>query len=181
MNSWVYAGFGSVTYKRIGSDFWMRSIMKAMPVHDHELVAEGLQKGVFFSKEDGSVWIDLTADGLDQKIVQRRAGTAVYMTQDIGLAVKKYEEFRSDLSVYVVGDEQNYHFKVLKLICQKLGLPSADGIFHLSYGMVELPTGRMKTREGTVVDADDILDEMNAEAERKTIEARQDIRRVYTG
>jgi len=133
-------------------------------------VEAGLQKGVFFQNEDGSVWIDLTADGLDQKIVQRRDGTAVYMTQDIGLAVRKYEEFRSDLSIYVVGDEQNYHFKVLRLIARKLGLPSADGIFHLSYGMVELPTGRMKTREGTVVDADDILDEMHAEAERKTIE-----------
>jgi arginyl-tRNA synthetase len=130
----------------------------------------GLQKGVFFKKEDGSVWIDLTADGLDQKIVQRKDGTAVYMTQDIGLTVRKYEEFKSDSSIYVVGDEQNYHFKVLKLICQKLELPSANGIFHLSYGMVELPTGRMKTREGTVVDADDILDEMIVEAEKKTRE-----------
>ena len=120
--------------------------------------------------EDGSVWIDLTADGLDRKIVQRKDGTAVYITQDIGLAELKQQEFGSDLSVYVVGDEQNYHFKVLKLICQKLGLPAADGIFHLSYGMVELPSGRMKTREGTVVDADDIVAEMESIAARHTEE-----------
>src|ERR1700744_6470492 len=169
MNSWVYAGF-DVTYRRIGSDFDKTYYESNTYLLGKELVEQGLKQGVFFQKEDGSVWIDLTADGLDQKIVQRKDGTAVYMTQDIGLAVRKYDEFRSDLSVYVVGDEQNYHFKVLKLICLKLGLPSADGIFHLSYGMVELPTGRMKTREGTVVDADDILDEMHAEAERKTIE-----------
>jgi arginyl-tRNA synthetase len=169
MNSWVYAGF-DVTYKRIGSDFDKIYYESETYLLGKELVETGLQKGVFFKKEDGSVWIDLTADGLDQKIVQRKDGTAVYMTQDIGLTVRKYEEFGSDSSIYVVGDEQNYHFKVLKLICQKLGLPSADGIFHLSYGMVELPTGRMKTREGTVVDADDILDEMIVEAEKKTKE-----------
>ncbi|HEY4061394.1 MAG TPA: arginine--tRNA ligase [Puia sp.] len=169
MNSWVYAGF-DVTYKRIGSDFDKIYYESNTYLLGKELVETGLQKGVFFKKEDGSVWIDLTADGLDQKIVQRKDGTAVYMTQDIGLAVRKYEEFKSDQSIYVVGDEQNYHFKVLKLICKKLNLPSADGIFHLSYGMVELPTGRMKTREGTVVDADDILDEMIVEAEKKTTE-----------
>jgi len=169
MNSWVYAGF-DVTYKRIGSDFDKTYYESNTYLLGKELVEQGLEKGVFFRKEDGSVWIDLTADGLDQKIVQRKDGTAVYITQDIGLAVKKNEEFHSDLSIYVVGDEQNYHFKVLKLICQKLGIPSADGIFHLSYGMVELPTGRMKTREGTVVDADDILDEMISEAEKKTAE-----------
>ena len=169
MNSWVYAGF-DVTYKRIGSDFDKIYYESDTYLLGKELVELGLQKGVFFKKEDGSVWIDLTADGLDQKIVQRKDGTAVYMTQDIGLAVRKYEEFKSDSSIYVVGDEQNYHFKVLKLICQKLELPSANGIFHLSYGMVELPTGRMKTREGTVVDADDILDEMIVEAEKKTRE-----------
>ena len=169
MNSWVYAGI-DVTYKRIGSDFDMIYYESDTYILGKNLVAYGLEKGVFFQNEDGSVWIDLTADGLDQKIVQRKDGTAVYITQDIGLAVKKYEEYRSDLSIYVVGDEQNYHFKVLKLICQKLGLPSADGIFHLSYGMVELPTGRMKTREGTVVDADDLLDEMIRESENKTRE-----------
>jgi arginyl-tRNA synthetase len=169
MNSWVYAGFDE-TYRRIGSDFDKVYYESDTYLLGKELVDRGLQQGVFEKEADGSVWIDLTADGLDRKIVQRRDGTAVYMTQDIGLAVKKYEEFHSGQSIYVVGDEQNYHFKVLKLICQKLGLPSADGIFHLSYGMVELPTGRMKTREGTVVDADDILDEMIKEAERKTKE-----------
>jgi arginyl-tRNA synthetase len=169
MNSWVYAGFDE-TYKRIGSDFDKTYYESDTYLLGKTLVEYGLEKGVFFRNEDGSVWIDLTADGLDQKIVQRKDGTAVYITQDIGLAVNKYEEFKADLSVYVVGDEQNYHFKVLKLICQKLGLPSADGIYHLSYGMVELPTGRMKTREGTVVDADDLLDEMIKEAERKTKE-----------
>ena len=169
MNSWVYAGFDA-TYARIGSDFDKIYYESDTYLLGKKLVETGLKKGVFFQKEDGSVWIDLCADGLDQKIVQRRDGTAVYITQDIGLAVQRYDEFRADRSVYVVGDEQNYHFKVLKLICQKLGLPSADGIDHLSYGMVELPTGRMKTREGTVVDADEILDEMHREAERKTIE-----------
>ncbi|HUB59524.1 MAG TPA: arginine--tRNA ligase [Puia sp.] len=169
MNSWVYAGFDA-TYARIGSDFDKIYYESDTYLLGKKLVEMGLERGVFFKKEDGSVWIDLCADGLDQKIVQRRDGTAVYITQDIGLAVQRYEEFGADRSVYVVGDEQNYHFKVLKLICRKLGLPSADGIYHLSYGMVELPTGRMKTREGTVVDADAILDEMHAEAERKTIE-----------
>jgi arginyl-tRNA synthetase len=169
MNSWVYAGFEE-TYKRIGSDFDKTYYESETYILGKKLVEFGLEKGVFFQKDDGSVWIDLSAEGLDQKIVQRSDGTAVYITQDIGLAVNKYEQYRSDLSVYVVGDEQNYHFKVLKLICQKLGLPSADGIYHLSYGMVELPTGRMKTREGTVVDADDLLDEMIKEAEKKTKE-----------
>jgi arginyl-tRNA synthetase len=169
MNSWVYAGFDT-TYRRIGSDFDKIYYESETYLLGKELVDQGVQKGVFLKQDDGSVIIDLTADGLDQKIVQRRDGTAVYMTQDIGLAVKKQEEFHSEQSIYVVGDEQNYHFKVLKLICQKLGLPAADGIFHLSYGMVELPTGRMKTREGTVVDADDILDEMIMEAQRKTKE-----------
>jgi arginyl-tRNA synthetase len=169
MNSWVYAGFDE-TYRRIGSDFDKTYYESNTYILGKELVDQGLQKGVFEKEADGSVWIDLTADGLDRKIVQRRDGTAVYITQDIGLAVKKYEEFHSDQSIYVVGDEQNYHFKVLKLICQKLELPAADDIFHLSYGMVELPSGRMKAREGTVVDADDILDEMIDEAARKTKE-----------
>ncbi len=169
MNSWVYAGFDE-TYRRIGSDFDKIYYESDTYLLGKELVEQGLQKGIFEKEADGSVWIDLTADGLDRKIVQRRDGTAVYMTQDIGLAVKKNDEYHADLSIYVVGDEQNYHFNVLKLICRKLGLPSADGIFHLSYGMVELPTGRMKTREGTVVDADDLLDEMIKEAERKTKE-----------
>ena len=134
------------------------------------LVEEGLQKGVFYKKEDGSVWIDLTADGLDEKIVRRKDGTSVYITQDIGLAVNKYEEYKIDESIYVIGDEQNYHMKVLRLICEKLGLPYANGIYHLSYGMVELPSGKMKSREGTVVDADDIVDEMINIAKQKTEE-----------
>lgn len=169
MNSWVYEGFDA-TYKRIGTDFDKTYYESNTYLLGKQLVEFGLGKGVFFKKEDGSVWIDLTADGLDQKIVQRKDGTAVYITQDIGLAVQKYEEYKCDQSIYVVGDEQNYHFKVLKLICQKLQLPSADGIYHLSYGMVELPTGRMKTREGTVVDADDIIDEMVNVARSKTEE-----------
>ena len=169
MNSWVYAGF-DVTYKRIGCDFDKVYFESETYILGKQLVEAGLQKGVFYKKDDGSVWIDLTADGLDEKIVQRNDGTAVYITQDIGLAVNKYDEFKCDVSIYVVGDEQNYHFKVLKLICQKLQLPSAEGIFHLSYGMVELPTGRMKTREGTVVDADDIVEEMVNVARKKTEE-----------
>ena len=173
MNSWVYKGFDE-TYKRIGSNFDKVYYESETYLLGKGLVDAGLQKGVFFRKDDGSVWVDLTQEGLDQKIVQRRDGTAVYITQDIGLAERKQNEFNCDLSVYVVGDEQNYHFKVLKLICQKLGIAGADGIFHLSYGMVELPTGRMKTREGTVVDADDMLDEMIREATRKREEREQE-------
>jgi arginyl-tRNA synthetase len=159
MNSWVYEGFDA-TYKRIGSDFDRMYYESETYLLGKKMVDEGLRKNVFVQKDDGSVWIDLTADGLDEKIVQRRDGTAVYITQDIGLAIDKYNEYRCDESIYVVGDEQNYHFKVLKLICEKLGLPSAEGIYHLSYGMVELPTGKMKSREGTVVDADDMVEEM---------------------
>lgn len=159
MNGWVYEGFDA-TYKRIGSDFDRMYYESQTYLLGKKMVEIGLEKSVFFQKEDGSVWIDLTADGLDEKIVQRRDGTAVYITQDIGLAIDKYEEYKCDESIYVVGDEQNYHFKVLKLICEKLGLPSAEGIYHLSYGMVELPTGKMKSREGTVVDADDLVEEM---------------------
>jgi arginyl-tRNA synthetase len=169
MNGWVYAGF-DVTYKRIGSDFDKIYYESQTYLLGKNLVETGLRKKVFFKKEDGSVWIDLKPEGLDEKIVQRSDGTAVYMTQDIGLAVEKYEEYHADLSIYVVADEQNYHFKVLKLICQKLELPSAAGIYHLSYGLVELPSGRMKTREGTVVDADDIIDEMTSIASKHTEE-----------
>ena len=169
MNSWVYAGFDE-TYKRIGSDFDKIYYESNTYLLGKKLVQHGLEKKVFYKQEDGSVWIDLTADGLDEKIVQRKDGTAVYITQDIGLAVNKYDEYKCDQSIYVVGDEQNYHFKVLKLICLKLGIPSAENIFHLSYGMVELPTGKMKTREGNVVDADDIVDEMIKEAAAKTNE-----------
>ncbi|NNV56678.1 arginine--tRNA ligase [Limnovirga soli] len=169
MNEWVYEGFGA-TYQKIGSDFDKTYYESETYLLGKDLVESGLAKKVFEQEADGSVWIDLTADGLDRKIVRRRDGTSVYMTQDIGLAVNKYEEFKCDQSIYVVGDEQNYHFKVLKLICQKLGLPSADGIDHLSYGMVELPTGKMKSREGTVVDADDIVEEMISISKAKTEE-----------
>lgn len=167
MNNWVYAGF-DITYQRIGSDFDKIYYESDTYLLGKDLVEGGLRKNVFYKKDDGSVWIDLREDGLDEKIVQRSDGTAVYITQDIGLAVRKYEQYHMDQSIYVVADEQNYHFKVLKLICQKLRLPSAAGIFHLSYGLVELPSGRMKTREGTVVDADDIIDEMNKIAEQHT-------------
>jgi arginyl-tRNA synthetase len=169
MNTWVYAGFNT-TYKAIGSDFDRTYYESQTYLLGKDLVEKGLEKGVFYQKDDSSVWIDLTADGLDEKIVRRKDGTSVYITQDIGLAVDKYEQYHSNKSIYVVGDEQNYHFKVLKLICQKLGLPSADGIFHLSYGMVELPTGKMKSREGTVVDADDLVAEMINISQQKTEE-----------
>jgi arginyl-tRNA synthetase len=135
-----------------------------------QFVMHGLKEGVFFKKEDGSIWIDLTKEGLDEKLVLRKDGTSVYITQDLGLAQQKYDEFKYDQSLYVIADEQNYHMKVLKLSLQKLGKPYAEGIDHLSYGMVELPSGRMKSREGTVVDADDIVDEMVNVARAKTEE-----------
>jgi arginyl-tRNA synthetase len=169
MNSWVYAGF-DITYKRIGSDFDKTYYESNTYLLGKKTVQEGLAKNVFIKKEDNSVWIDLTNNGLDEKIVQRKDGTAVYMTQDIGLAQQKYDEYKIDQSIYVIGDEQNYHMKVLQLICKKLGMPYADGIHHLSYGMVELPTGRMKSREGTVVDADDIIEEMVNVSKQKTEE-----------
>lgn len=169
MNSWVYSGF-DVTYNRIGADFDKTYYESETYLLGKQAVEEGLAKNVFVKKDDGSVWIDLTADGLDEKVVQRKDGTAVYITQDIGLAEQKQKEFGCQQSIYVVADEQNYHFKVLKLICEKLGVPGAEGIYHLSYGMVELPSGRMKTREGTVVDADDMVEEMVNVARTKTEE-----------
>jgi arginyl-tRNA synthetase len=169
MNDWVYKGFDE-TYRHIGSDFDKTYYESNVYLLGKQMVEEGLRKGVFYKKDDGSVWIDLTADGLDEKIVQRKDGTAVYITQDIGLVSLKQKDFGAGLSIYVVGNEQDYHFKVLKLICQKLGIDGADGIHHLSYGMVELPTGRMKTREGTVVDADDIIDEMEKISAKHTQE-----------
>ncbi len=167
MNEWVYSGF-DVTYKKIGSDFFKTYYESNTYLLGKDLVDQGLAKKVFYQKEDSSVWIDLTSEGLDEKIVRRKDGTSVYITQDIGLAELKQKEFNTDASIYVVGDEQNYHFKVLKLICQKLQLPASDGIYHLSYGMVELPTGKMKSREGTVVDADDLVDGMIQIAKEKT-------------
>jgi arginyl-tRNA synthetase len=165
----VYEGFNE-TYKKIGSDFDKNYFESQTYLLGKEFVEQGLANGVFFKKEDGSVWIDLTADGLDEKLVLRKDGTSVYITQDLGLADKKYEEFHYDQSIYVIADEQNYHMKVLKLILQKLKKPYADGIYHLSYGLVELPSGRMKTREGTVVDADDIIEELRKVAREKTEE-----------
>lgn len=159
MNQWVYEGF-DVTYKKIGSDFAKTYYESETYLLGKDTVELGLNKKVFYKKEDGSVWIDLTDEGLDEKLVLRKDGTSVYITQDIGLAQRKYDEFKMDKSIYVIGDEQNYHMKVLQLICKKLQLPYAEGIHHLSYGMVELPTGKMKSREGTVVDADDLIDEM---------------------
>ena len=169
MNGWVYAGFDT-TYNRIGSDFQTIYYESETYLLGKQYVDEGLAKGVFYKKEDGSVWIDLTAEGLDEKLVLRKDGTSVYITQDIGLAKRKYEDYPMEQSIYVIGDEQNYHMHVLQLICKKLGMPFADGIHHLSYGMVDLPTGRMKSREGTVVDADDLCDEMEKVAAAKTEE-----------
>jgi len=169
MNQWVYAGF-DITYKRIGSNFDIVYYESNTYLLGKNIVQQGLDKKIFYQKEDGSIWIDLTADGLDEKIVQRKDGTSVYITQDIGLALQKYEEYKIDQSIYVIGNEQNYHMKVLQLICKKLGMPNADNIFHLSYGMVELTSGKMKSREGTVVDADDLVDEMVATAQQHTEE-----------
>lgn len=159
MNEWVYKGFDE-TYKRIGTDFDKVYYESETYLLGRKYVEQGLEQGVFYKKEDGSTWIDLTSEGLDEKLVLRKDGTSVYITQDLGLADEKYKDFSYDQSIYVIADEQNYHMKVLQLILKKLSKPYADGIFHLSYGMVDLPTGRMKSREGTVVDADDLVDEM---------------------
>ena len=169
MNGWVYEGF-DVTYKKIGSDFDKTYYESNTYLLGKKIVELGLEKNVFYKKEDGSVWIDLTEDGLDEKLVLRKDGTSVYITQDIGLAQQKNDEYNIDESIYVIGDEQNYHMKVLKLIAQKLGVAAADAIQHLSYGMVELPSGKMKSREGTVVDADELVDEMINTALRHTEE-----------
>jgi arginyl-tRNA synthetase len=169
MNNWVYRGFDE-TYRRIGSDFDHTFYESNTYLLGKDFVQEGLQKNILFKKEDGSVWIDLSDKNLDEKLVLRGDGTSVYITQDIGLAKQKFEEFHLDKSIYVIGDEQLHHMKVLKEILRKLGMPFADKMFHLSYGMVELTTGRMKSREGTVVDADDLLDEMVATAARHTEE-----------
>lgn len=169
MNGWVYEGF-DVTYKKLGVDFDKYYYESNTYLLGKDTVEEGLAKGVFFKKEDGSVWIDLTADGLDQKLVLRADGTSVYITQDLGTAQMKYDDFGMDKSIYVVGNEQDYHFKVLFLILEKLGKSWANGLYHLSYGMVDLPSGKMKSREGTVVDADDLVNEMVETAKQKTEE-----------
>lgn len=169
LNQWVYQGFEE-TYKKIGNEFDKAYMESATYQLGKDIVAEGLEKNIFFKKPDGSVWVDLTDDGLDQKILLRADGTSVYITQDLGTADLRYKDYAPDAMIYTVANEQDYHFKVLKLVCQKLNRPYANGIYHLSYGLVDLPTGRMKTREGTVVDADDLLDEMDATAEEKTKE-----------
>ncbi len=164
MNSWVYDGFNE-TYKNLGVDFDKLYYESQTYLLGKEFVAEGLKSGVFVKKDDGSVWCDLTEDGLDEKIVLRSDGTAVYMTQDIGTAIQRVKDY-PDVGgmVYTVGNEQDYHFKVLFLILKKLGFEWAKDLYHLSYGMVDLPSGKMKSREGTVVDADDLIDEMAADA-----------------
>jgi arginyl-tRNA synthetase len=169
MNEWVYAGFES-TYKKMGVTFDKFYYESDTYLLGKDIVEEGLEKGIFFKKENGSVWVDLTDEGLDEKLVRRADGTSVYITQDLGTADLKYKDFNIDKSVYVVGNEQDYHFEVLFKIMRKLGRSYGDGLYHLSYGMVDLPTGKMKSREGTVVDADDLMQEMIETAEHHTKE-----------
>jgi len=167
MNSWVYAGFAE-TYKKLGVRFDKFYYESNTYLLGKDIIEEGLAKGVFYRKDDNSVWIDLTSEGLDEKLVLRSDGTSVYMTQDMGTAQLKYNDFHMDKSIYVVGNEQDYHFKVLFTILNKLGKAGRDGLFHLSYGMVDLPSGKMKSREGTVVDADDLMAEMEQTAKEQT-------------
>ncbi len=170
MNGWVYAGFDA-TYKRMGVDFEKLYYESNTYLLGKEEVLKGVEGGVFYKKEDGSVWVDLTSDGLDQKVLLRSDGTSVYMTQDIGTAILRFRDFpKIEGQVYTVGNEQEYHFKVLFLILKKLRYAFAEKCYHLSYGMVDLPSGKMKSREGTVVDADDLMEEMVLEAEKQTRE-----------
>ncbi|WP_057936569.1 arginine--tRNA ligase [Algoriphagus resistens] len=169
MNTWVYAGFEK-TYQRMGVNFDKYYYESETYLLGKDIVAEGLDKGVFFRKENGSVWVDLTDEGLDEKLVLRGDGTSVYITQDMGTADLKYTDFGISKSVYVVGNEQDYHFDVLFKIMRKLGRPYGEGLYHLSYGMVDLPSGKMKSREGTVVDADDLMQEMIDTAAQHTKE-----------
>ncbi len=164
MNGWVYAGFDE-TYKKMGVGFDKIYYESNTYLLGKELVQKGLDMGVLFRKEDGSVWCDLTDAGLDQKLLLRKDGTSVYMTQDLGTALLRHNDFGADQLIYVVGNEQDYHFQVLKIILGRLGFDWADKVYHLSYGMVELPNGKMKSREGTVVDADDLIEEMEKTAE----------------
>ena len=170
MNGWVFEGFDQ-TYKALGISFDRTYYEHDTYLLGKELVQKGLDMGVFVKDPDGSVWCDLTADGLDRKLLLRSDGTSVYMTQDLGTAERRFAEYKLDSHVYVVGDEQNYHFQVLKLVLGKLGFSWADQIFHLSYGMVELPEGKMKSREGTVVDADDLIEKMYQEAKATSEES----------
>ncbi len=169
MNSWVYAGFDA-TYRRMGVDFDKIYYESRTYLDGKEKVLEGLEKGIMYRREDGSVWADLTPDGLDHKLLLRSDGTSVYMTQDIGTAAQRYADYPIDRMVYVVGNEQEYHFKVLSLILDKLGFKWGKDLVHFSYGMVELPNGKMKSREGTVVDADDLMADMVADAKNVSTE-----------
>ncbi len=169
MNEWVFVGFGQ-TYEKMGVSFDKIYRESNTYLLGKKFVEEGLKSGVFFQKEDNSVWIDLTDEGLDQKLVLRKDGTSVYITQDLGTAELKYNDFKMSKSVYVVGNEQDYHFEVLFKTIKKLGRPYSNGNFHLSYGMVDLPSGKMKSREGTVVDADDLMQEMTDTARERTME-----------
>jgi len=169
MNGWVYDGFAG-TYRSLGIEFDKIYYESQTYLLGKSLVQKGLDSGVLYRREDGSVWCDLTGDGLDEKLLLRKDGTSVYMTQDLGTAEKRFDEFRLDEMIYVVGNEQNYHFQVLKLILKKLGFDWSDAIYHLSYGMVELPEGKMKSREGTVVDADDLIEKMYATARETSME-----------
>ncbi len=159
MNSWVYSGFDE-TYKRLGVDFDKIYYESETYKHGKKIVQDALDRGILYQNDDSSIWADMTGEGLDQKLLLRSDGTAVYMTQDLGTAVDRYNEYIFDRNIYVVGNEQNYHFHVLKALLKKMGYLWSDGLYHFSYGMVELPEGKMKSREGTVVDADDLIDEM---------------------
>ena len=167
MNGWVYKGFDT-TYQRLGVNFDKIYYESDTYLLGKEIVLEGIEKTAFYKKEDGSVWVDLTDEGLDEKLLLRADGTSVYMTQDIGTAQLRYDDYQANQMIYVVGNEQNYHFDVLKKVLKKLEKPYAESLMHLSYGMVELPQGKMKSREGTVVDADDLMDEMFATAKETT-------------
>jgi arginyl-tRNA synthetase len=169
MNSWVYAGFDE-TYKRLGVDFDIIYYESDTYKTGRDIVIEGLKNNVLYKNEDSSIWADLTPEGLDQKLLLRSDGTAVYMTQDLGTAVARYNEYKFDKNIYVVGNEQNYHFQVLRAILKKMGYHWSDGLIHFSYGMVELPEGRMKSREGTIVDADDLITEMQETAREVSLE-----------
>jgi arginyl-tRNA synthetase len=169
MNGWVYAGF-DVTYKKLGVDFDKIYYESDTYKVGKDIVLDALNKKILYRNEDSSIWADLTEDGLDQKLLLRSDGTAVYMTQDLGTAVDRYNEYKFDKSIYVVGNEQNYHFQVLKAILKRMGYVWSDGLIHFSYGMVELPEGRMKSREGTIVDADDLINEMKMTAMEVSLE-----------
>lgn len=169
MNSWVYSGFEN-TYQRLGVSFDLVQYESDTYLLGKDVIEEGLKKGILFKKEDGSVWADLTEEGLDQKLLLRGDGTSVYITQDLGTAVERFTRYHLNELIYTVGNEQDYHFQVLFLILKKLGYQWADKLYHLSYGMVDLPSGKMKSREGTVVDADELMEEMHQEAVKKTSE-----------